>query len=405
MVKSFKMWKTIIILLIISLATENIRIFSMFGGDIKLPHIACILAILVVFREKIIIRRNSFIVVNLFIILPMLPLYRISNQVEWIKSYMNYSLIIIFLFFVIPQLIKMFNVNYKNYFKLIIYIIAFTQILAVIQFIMMNFLGIFFLQDIFGVFQFHSSMFGIQNGYYRAYSIYHEPSVLGWVCTSSISFILFSKINIFPIGKKFFFLLLSFITILLTFSSSALCILIAIILTYLLVNKVISIKFMFVLGGIILSLVICILFTDVLDSLKRIPNEIFTENTSGYERINTPIQYSLQTLRYYPIFGRGIGQEGLVDKVGIIGNYMSINNAILGIFVNFGLSSVCIYYTIFRFLHANIIKNKNWWILSINMFGVYLSTGAYLSLDIFVFLVITILIGNMNVIKEEEINT
>lgn len=392
-----KFQRIVIILLIISLVTENIRIISILGGDIKLPHIACILGIVIVLSKKIIIKFNYFVMFILFSMLPILPLYRISDKLEWIKTYVNYVLILLFLIFALPPLIKKFNDNYKRFYTLIIYIIVSIQLLAIVQFILMNYFDYFFLKDVFGIFQFHKSSFGMQNGYYRAYSVFHEPSVLGWVCTSSVAFLLFNGELTFSNKKIWGFQILNIITILLTVSASALCILMSIIVINLLIKKISSIKFWIIGLGLTLSLVLLNIFTNVLEPLSRISNELFTENTSGYERINVPLQYMAQTLKYYPFLGRGIGQEGWGDKVGVIGNYSAINNSIIGVVVNFGLSSILIYLTAFNLLYEKIKTNRKWWILSINLFGIYLSTGAYISLDIFVYLVITIFVGSCKI--------
>ncbi|UYZ21795.1 O-antigen ligase family protein [Mesobacillus jeotgali] len=136
-------------------------------------------------------------------------------------------------------------------------------------------------------------------------------------------------------------------------------------------------------------------FTTFFSSLERIGNEINASGTSGYERINSPWQYVVSTFNYFPFLGRGLGQEGNVDPIGVIGLYEGVHNSLFGIFVSFGLSAlVYIIYFIYYFVRK-IKMDIDFLILMVALLGIYASTGAYLSLDTFVVLVLVLFIGDL----------
>ena len=108
----------------------------------------------------------------------------------------------------------------------------------------------------------------------------------------------------------------------------------------------------------------------------------------------------VSTFNYYPLFGRGLGQEGNVDAVGVIGLYEGVNNSIFGIFVNFG-SCAFIYMLFFvNFIMNKIKNNRDYLLLIVALFGIYASTGAYLALDTFVVLIIVLFVGDLPQNKE-----
>ena len=385
-----------IVLIIISLALENFRLFTIMGASFKPIQAIAALAVVYCFLfHAIDVKKIMWTIA--FLAIPLAPLYRISDKTEFFKTYVIYAIIVVFVCFALPHLKKTFRENPKMYLSVFNTVITVLCILGIVQFILMNAFDIMFLEGIFGTFQFHFSATTIQSGFYRAYSLFHEPSYFGWVLDTAlaINLIMLEKK---PEPRKILFIIMLIITIILTISSSALWIMAMVLITYLFSIRKININM--VIGALIVvgMLIVVVALIDVsfiTNSMTRLFREINTENTSGYERITTPIEYIKATMQNYPLFGRGFGQEGEIDKVGIIGRFPGVHNAVLGLIVTLGLSSIPYYIWVAKqFLGSKYSKETRVKriILFAAILGMYFSTGAHISFDTFHFTTVVILI-------------
>ena len=377
--------------LIICIALENVKIITIAGAALKPIHFIMILASVHCMLFKSIPLKHlgwgAF-----FLLLPVLPIYRIGDLGEWAKSYVTYVIMCLFMATAMRHFIAEFRRKARSYIRLLLNIIAVLEILGIIQFIAMNLFGYMLFKDFWGVLQFHHSQFGVSRGFYRAYSLFYEPSFFAWVCNTSLAVCLFvgEEINR---QKKIGYILLSIVSVLCSLTTSGLAIALAIFAVFVLVRSKNPSK---IIGSVVAAaviLVVLISFTDLLSPLKRIFTEIKTPNTSGYERIVTPMLYLKRTLENYPLFGRGLGQEGNVDAIGIIGTYSAVHNSIFGIVVWFGLSAMFFYIPALIYCRNRFKENRRWLILFTMIIGIYVSNGAFCSLDLFMFLVLIIAVG------------
>lgn len=389
----------ILIFLIISIAFENLKIIQLLGAPVKITHIVFILGIISTLYIKDMNKQftlNQIIIFIFYLIIPIIPIYRISDIQEFIKTYAIYIIMLLFIIFAYDVFLRVFQSKSQLYISIFLYLIFFIQLLGVIQFLCMNYFNYFFLEGIWGGNQFHNNIFGMQYGLYRTFSIFHEPSVFGWVSTSSFAICEYLRKNLHLNKIKYlFFQLFNLVAIAVSISASALLITIIIFSISILLEVKKPLKFISI---IIMSIVVIFLFskyTVLFNSFDRLDNEINTSNTSGYERLISPWQYLVRTLNEYPLLGRGLGQEGNIDAVGKIGLYNGVNNSLYGIFVNFGLSALFFIFILIIYAISKMRKNKSYLLLIAAVLGMYISTGAYLSLDTFVLLIIILLIGDL----------
>ena len=378
---------------IICIALENVKIISIAGTELKPIHFVLILAALYCMLVNPIPVKH-FVWGVFFLLLPVFPIYRIGNVVEWAKSYVIYVIMCLFMLFAMKHFISEFRKDAKRYVRLMLNVIVVLEILGIIQFIMMNLFGVFFLQDFWGIFQFHPSQFGMSGGLYRAYSLFYEPSFFAWVCNTSIAVCLFFDKGAISRNTKLFNIILSIVAVMCSLASSGIAITLVIFAVFVLVRSKNPLK---IIGSVLVALMVVLLiaaFTDLLAPLNRIFTEIKTPNTSGYERLVTPILYAKRTLEYFPLFGRGLGQEGNVDAVGKIGLYTGVQNSVFGIVVWFGLSSLFFYVPAWKYCMKRLKENRRWLILLAMIVSIYASNGAFCSPDLFMFLVLLVAIGN-----------
>ena len=393
-IKKLSAEKIFIPLIIVSMALENFRLFTVLGASFKPIHaIAAIAIIYFFFFKKITFKK----VVGslLFLVIPLVPLYRINDTREFMKTYVIYAMMVLFITLVLPHLKEEFKKGFSSYYRLFNNVIIILCVLGIVQFILMNAFGIMFLDGVFGRFQFHYNSYGQQAGFYRAYSVFHEPSYFGWVLDIALAINLVIKDD-GEEKRKPFILVLLVATIIMTVSSSAIWIMAIILVIYLISIRKISVNVVLIAPIAVFAVVVLLYLFDfsfITDSLNRLFSEINTENTSTFERIKTPIEYVKATMTHYPFFGRGLGQEGDVDIVGKIGNYTSVNNSIFGSFVVLGLTAIVYYiWLVMQFFgkygKKNIITRV---ILMFVLFGMYFATGAFLAFDTFIFLVIVLM--------------
>lgn len=377
----------LISLLLICLLFENIKLFSVFGGSVKPSHLIVLTSILYcLFNNKISknkISKKSAMLILLFVALPVFPLYRILNMREWFKSYVIYILIICFFVFCYSHFKSIYAQKFMLLQKIVCWVFFIGELLGIIQFIAVNFFGVKFLIDAFGPFQFHFSYYNYEFGFMRCFSVFHEPSVLGWVSSSFIFILIYWKNNgLLKITTFWFYLLISLISIACSLSASALYfVFLAFFIDFILhirSAKSWLLLFCFILLSLLLSTT-----TSVLTPMLRLFTESGVEGTSGFERINSPLEYAIKTINEYPFFGRGIGQDEALDNVGHIPGTITstANNSFFEIVQNFGLSSLLFFVFLLYKGYKSVRKDKNRLFLLVSVFCVFLCTGAYLSMD------------------------
>ena len=395
-------WDFLIISSILCIPLGNLKIFSVVGAGFKIMHVIIILAILMSIFERPIVKKNRFYSGVLLSVLPLFQLLYINDFTEWAKTYFVYILIVFFVVIAWENYSDYFNLNKIKYTKIILNVIAFTQILGVIQFVLMNFFNIFWLNNIFGSFQYTPNQYEMHSNFYRAYSLFLEPSFFGWVCNIGLAILFFCK-DQFDLKKTktSIYMILDLAALFCTLSTSAILFFIIIIVSYLVVGRKLSINK-------IITIIICIImfmlawnFTSLFTPLKRL-STISSVGTSGYQRTAGAFEYVKATMKNFPIFGRGMGQEGNVDVIGIIGKQSGIHNSLAGIVATFGLTSI-VYYTIGIYaIKKRITYERNWFVLFVAIMGMYTSTGSFVSLDTFIYVILIFMIGDSFIYENSE---
>ena len=276
-----------------------------------------------------------------------------------------------------------------------------TQILGIIQFALANGLHTFFLDNIFGRFQYSPNQYDMMFGFYRSYSLYIEPSFFGWVINLSITVLLFSNKTIISKKKRIRRLIISIMALLCTLSTTAFFFLLIILFVYILSLKKVR-KYVFpIMIGALIAFFCLWEFTNILAPLKRLTS-INNVGSSGYERIVAPWNYVKAVMKTHPLFGRGLGQEGNVDSIGTIGKFGGVHNALFGIVVNFGLMSFIFFGIFIVNSYKKYLVNKKIVLLCFAIVAMYASTGSYLSLDTFFFLIVMLATINASATVKEK---
>lgn len=395
--KVFDRWSILLTLVFISILFENLSLFKIGGASFKLYHIVAIIGIIIALIDQVSITLNSIILYIIFILLPWLPLYRINDLKGFFNTYIIYLLFSTFVLLCYRELRKVFVKNIYYCCKMCKITCGIIVIYGILQFVFDNTLNNSILRYPFGRFTFQKLNPGTVFNYLRTQSIFHEPSYFGIICCLFIAIGLFINSSSISYSVKFhnsYFILL-IIGVAISFSSAMYYALALIYIAYFLTNK--DFKF----NNIIMLFCFCILvffilsFTGLSKIFNRI-SEVGKEGTSGFERIISPLQYIQKTMVEYPLFGRGMGQEGNVDRVGIIGTYMAVNNSVFGIVVIFGLSSVIFIVSALFAIIKTSKSNKRVFIIFAFLFAMYFSTGAFLSFDTYFIMIICLLSTNVS---------
>ncbi len=371
--------------MVASIYLENFQLCSILGAPLMLSHLVFAGAVPISLRSsRGKVSRKSLPWILFFLALPALPLYRIGDLREWVKSYAVWALSVLYLglaFRIIRKGIS--DLERRKMIRLFFFLASGTELLAICQFLLMNTAGVLFLAHVFGPFQRIPAFVSQKGGLYRAFSIFHEPSVLGWMVSNELSVLFYvEEERILSPGIWRLCLFLSIFAMLVSISASGMFQMLALLtLFFILRGK----KRKILLQGLIVPTILLLLwcFTPVLQPLMRARSEAGREGTSGYERLTLSKLYAEKTLERYPLFGRGIGQSGEVDQVGVISTGISerANNAFYELIVNFGLSALfpaCVFV-----LEAvrSIRRDTMSLLLYVSLSGILLSTGAYLSMD------------------------
>lgn len=396
-----------IVLIIISLALENFKLFTVLGAAFKPIQVVALFAAVfyALFRGVTV---KKIVGAIAFLAIPLLPLYRINDQREFFKSYVIYTIIVLFVVFALPHLKEEFCKGFSAYINVYNAVIVVVAVLGIAQFITMNLFGFDFLDGIFGSFLAVSQATDSQgSGFQRAISLFHEPSYFGWVLdiALAVNFVLLKKEKT---QKRIFTIAVIIIAILTTLSSSALWLAALIIFIYLASIKKININTVFIVVSLILAIIFAMAAFDLsalTNSMYRLFNEIGQEGSSGYYRLVYPFECVKAVFENFPFFGRGLGQDGDIDIVGkIVGTY-GIHNALFGVVAIFGSTSIVyIVWLVKQFFGSKFDKSTraDRILLFASTIGMYATTGAVVSFDTFIFTTIIMLILSVCEPKKEE---
>ncbi len=367
---------------------ENFMLVSVLGAPVQPSHlvfVVAILAALVCSRFKV--NRRLGGVMILLLLLPLSPLYRINDTIEFIKSYIILVLDIAFICIAVPRFIIVLSDDrvYKKFLNTIIGVITAAELFGILQFVINNTTGKDIAYGIFGPFEGHICLTSYKWGVYRAYSIFHEPSVFAWICSFGLAVLLYKGNKITQNrALKFCYYAINAIAMLTTLSTIGYVTYVLLIFCALVVDRKVSIKKIIIGFGALFVIFLVLRYTSAINVVSRISTELSVEDSSGYERTVVPLEYMKRTFEYYPIFGRGLGQTGNIDKVGIIGLTAGVNNSIMGIFVDFGLSAIIPISFFICAMIKSIRRNKRSLVIVLNMLIIFFSTGAYMAIAVVV---------------------
>lgn len=383
-----KILKKCIYWLAICVVLENFMLFSVMGAPVQPSHLIFWIAILAaLFGSELHVKKTNLAVALILFILPLVPLYRISDTMEFIKSYVIYALDIVFICFAVPEIIEVLSEPkvYDKFLRILIGVITLTELFGILQFGLNNAIGRDIAYGIFGHFESHVCLTSYKFGVYRAYSIFHEPSVFAWICSFGLAILLYKGKAVTENRKKLvFYYGINAVAMLTTLSTIGYVTYFLLLVCYFLLEKEINASKLFLLVGLFVGVYLAMKYTNAANVVSRITVELNAENSSGYERTVVPLEYLKRTLKYYPVFGRGLGQVGNVDKVGIIGLTSGVNNSLIGIFIDFGLSAIIPIAFFVKKMIMCLKYDRKFIIIVLNMLMVLFSTGAYMALSVIV---------------------
>lgn len=373
-----------IYLIAIAIPLSNIKLFT-FYSDIKIMHICAIFLSISYLTERI-----KIIDIIFYILLLGLPLLSIINAINisaFISSYVMWFILTSFILFGIGFTSNHFTISeHKKLLRLSIYLYIVTSMIGIIQFLLNNFFLYGSFYNFLGEFQSHPHYDNTLYGLYRSTSLFIEPSQFGWISIFYAALLIYLRQTL-AISRRLYYvgLIIIFFGILSTISASAY---IGTTILYFLVKIVQSKKSQaaFVkITTIIFIFTLIFIFQSEIFIYFRL-DSIFIEGTSGYIRIMEPILSVLEVFDKYILFGRGLGQQDIFD-VTLSYSGHSIDNAIFGYFVVFGLFLGPIIIATVVLYFRGYIFNKENRILIYSIFFAYLSTGAFVALEIpFLFL-------------------
>lgn len=355
---------------------SNFSLFSIMGQKIRpLEVVVPIIYLVVNFR--------TFKMKPMAILMLLLPFGAYFSLVDCSSFASSY------IFFVIEVFVLYLAIGTSKYVdterkeKIIVFVLKlfiFCAYWGMAQFILANFLGSKALYNCFGSLQYHPHYENTLLGMVRATSIFYEPSVFGWM--SLFVYVLNQYTRFEKYYKKINVLVV--ISLVISFSSSAIVGFGIIFIIELMDNTK---KNSFVLRVLLLFVVAVLLGVSGIniESMLRL-NTLNVEGSSGFNRVQYPFDAMIQTLKAYPLFGRGIGQIGIYDPS--IENYSYIYNSIFGIIVTFGVSGLLIYQQIFSVFRRWYKINKHTIVSSVLILYLLISNGSFLTLEFPVIMII-----------------
>jgi hypothetical protein len=381
--------KFILSILIFSIYLINIQFFFVGTLAFKPIHVfAVIYTGLFFFKVPSLKNIIFFLFISLLV---FLGYFNALDKVEFWKSFFMLTLSLGLIFFG-PNLIRKISYDRKiNFFYFLFSSYKYVVLYGFIQFISKNFLGVDFLYNNLGQFQYHPHYDNDLFGFTRATSVFYEPSVFGWVSNLIITILLVFRERIGMPNRIFFkFLVIFLIGLLVSLSSSAFVSFIVIYIIFLAIKYKRKKIYIF----LFLPLIFLIIWL-VLPYLRI--EEFNDENTSGYSRVIFPFLNLLDVLKTYPYFGRGLGQIGVNDMKLFYDGV--IHNSIYGFFITFGFSGLILFMIVLRKFYTYIKRDSISILLWLNLILILSTTGSFLSLELpFIYLIVytlfSVLIGD-----------
>lgn len=365
-----------IILLPFCIILLNIQLFDV-GAAVKPAHIIVILIILSAIYNNFKINKPKILLIYIFV--PLLGLSNIISLYEFIKTYVVYILSSILIMVGLQYYKNIDKAILKKMFTVFFRAFNITAAYGIVQFLSANIFKNLSLYNNLGSFQFHPHLDNSLFGLYRATSIYIEPSVFAWVCTTV--FVILYYLRNCEILKKEEYIFTGAMCvsgIAAAISSSGFLGSIAIGISIIFTKKRNKINSALLISILAFSIIVLIFKPSLLRFLRL--EEIMRENTSGYKRLVEPLFAMAETMKMYPLAGRGLGQIG-VQNSDLIYN-IGIHNSFYGIFITFGMSAFIYIIPIAYKIYSYIKNDKTALPLFVNILYVFSATGSFLSLEI-----------------------
>lgn len=371
-----KLNNKLIILLPFGLLLINIKFFDIFGASIKPIHFIVLLIIIYSLTKKF--KTKNFLLAIVYLLIPFLALGNVISLSSFLSTYLIYFMAVLLTFFGINLYTNSSYENLRRMFILLFRFFNFTAIYGICQYVLANYFQNYSLYNNLGSLQFHphypNELFGIS----RATSIYIEPSVYAWISTTV--FVIFYYLGKKILEKREYYLtgLMCLISVFITHSSAGYLGFISIIFAILLVKRRTKIVVFSQIFTLFFMILLVLSNTGIFKYLRL--GEIFREDTSGYARITEPFYAMIESLEFYLLSGRGLGQIGVYDSNLIYNIY--IHNSLLGIFITFGLLAFVYLIPIIKNFYRYIKFDQETLPLFINLVFIFITTGSFLSLEL-----------------------
>lgn len=365
--------------IVLSIFTWNIRLFT-FGSDIKLIHLVAISIISLACLKTA--HFKDFWGLLACAALPLFSLLNVQSTASFSTSYVMWLLTIGFIFLGIPYLNRVFIVDdLKFAIRLSIYFMAGASAFGCFQFFANNFLA-FDLYNFFGPIQAHAHYPNTILGIDRATSVFIEPSQFAWVCLFFLclmGFLYLNRVDLnLPRWRRVFVIIASGVGVAL----SALGFIGALgLFTLLLLERQgqRGRKYAYVILGF--AVVFGLVFLTGAARFLRL-DTIAIEGTSGFQRVISPLLALLDVAEVYPLFGRGLGQQGIFD-LRLPASEEITHNAVFGFWIVFGLLGGALVLTFLAVAYGKSLWEGRGALLLLFITGfMYLSTGAFIALEI-----------------------
>jgi hypothetical protein len=365
-----------IMLLPLGVILMNVKLFDVAGRSIQPIHVIVVLLVIAALGGRI--RKSSLLQMAFYCLLPLCGVIEVSSKADFASSYAVYVLSCALIFIGIRPFLHGERKGLQRVYVLLFRMFNVTAAFGIVQFVHANAFHSRALYNILGRFQHHPHYPNELFGFHRATSVYIEPSVFAWVCTTVFVINTYLRHRRVLDDREYYLTLtLSVLGTLLTLSASGYIGFTLVLLCMLLVRGKRDTPVLVSL--LATTALLLIVFVPSMLSWLRI-STILVPGSSGYNRLVQPYQAMMETLRVSPVFGRGIGQIGVVDPR-YVHNY-PIHNSAYGIVVAFGLSALAYVVPVIRRMIIYIRSDLQSIPLFANLFYVFVTTGSFLSLEL-----------------------
>lgn len=365
--------------LVLSIFTWNLRLFTL-GSDIKLIHLVAIFILSLACLKTA--HFKDFWGVLACAALPLFSLLNVQSSGSYSTSYVMWLITIGFIFLGIPYLNRVLTTgDLKFAIRLSLYFMTAAAALGCFQFFLNNFLAFDF-YNFFGPLQAHVHYTNTILGIDRATSIFIEPSQFAWVCLfflSLMAFLFLNRVDLnLPRWRRVFVIIALGVGVALSAVGFVGALgLFALLLLERQGRR--GRKYAYVILGF--AVVFGLVFLTGAARFLRL-DTIAIEGTSGFQRVVSPMLALLDMVEVYPLFGRGLGQQGIFD-LSLSASEEIIHNAVFGYWIVFGLLGGTLVLTFLSLAYGKNLWGGRGAVLLLFITGLmYLSTGAFIALEI-----------------------